>query len=93
MDLNDYFPIATRVPPIVKHAQAIKKFLMFVRKQMLKGTSFMARLKQAVFDAVDAKMAAEGRIQITIFSQHCNNRRMRFLVKRKYSGNTRPILT
>jgi len=36
MDPNDHVPIATGVPPSVKHAQALKKSLMFARKQMPK---------------------------------------------------------
>ena len=66
MDPNDHVPISTGVPPSVKHAQALKKVLDVCEKTDAKVTSFMANLKQAVSDAVDAKVAAEGGVNITI---------------------------
>eukprot|EP00804_Cyclotella_cryptica_P019646 CCRYP_013975-RA/>CCRYP_013975-RA protein AED:0.36 eAED:0.44 QI:0/0/0/1/0/0/2/0/151 len=59
-DPSDHVPIATGVPPSVKHSQAIDQVLNVCKSTDAKIDSFMDRIYQAVSDAVDAKVAAEG---------------------------------
>jgi hypothetical protein len=66
LDPSDYVPVATGVPPSVKHTQSINKVLTVCANTEAKVDSFMDGLRQAVSDAVDAKVASEGGVNISI---------------------------
>ena len=66
LEPNTHVPIATGVPPHVSHTQAIKEVQQAVNETKAYVVTFKEDLKQAVSDAVDAKVASEGGVNMAI---------------------------
>jgi ABC-type methionine transport system ATPase subunit len=66
LERSDLVPIATGVPPSVKHSKLIKKVLEVCERTDAKVDTFMEHLNESVADAVDAKVAAEGGVNSSI---------------------------
>jgi hypothetical protein len=66
LDPNNHVPMATGVPPHVSHTQAIKEVHKVCTETKENVAQFKEDLKQVISDAVDAKVALEGNVNLSI---------------------------
>lgn len=68
LDPNDHVPQATGVPPHISHKHALREVLDVCKDTREKVVQFRDDLKAAISEAVDAKVAAEGGVNMAILN-------------------------
>ncbi|KAL3806786.1 hypothetical protein ACHAXA_003905, partial [Cyclostephanos tholiformis] len=65
-EVNVHIPMAMGVPPHVEHQQAIKEVHTVCIETRNTVTQFRNDIEKAIFEAVDAKVASEGGVNLSI---------------------------